>query len=191
MGSPRNLPDKLIYACWVALLLLAMVKPSCALPADVRLAQCRVDEWGVRDGLPSRDINAIAQTPDGYLWLGTGGGLIRFDGYAFDTFTTKNTPGLKSNEITALYVARDGKLWIGTQWGGFGTLDKGVFKRIDTDISHWNVIYTFYEAADGSMWAGGNGDQRLYHVVDGHSVYSYVMKDAVFGISTLPNGDLL
>lgn len=168
-----------------------MSTPANALGASARLAQCRLDSWGVRDGLPSRDINAIVQTPDGYMWIGTGGGLIRFDGTSFDTFTTKNTPGLKSNEITALYVSRSGQLWVGTQWGGFGTLDGGEFHRIDTDIKSWNTVYCFHEAADGSMWVGGNGNDRLFHVDHGRVVMAEHMIDAVEGLGELPNGEIL
>ena len=57
--------------------------------------------WTVEDGLPQVSVNAIAQTPDGYLWLGTNGGLVRFDGIQFKVYNTANTPAIKSNRIEA------------------------------------------------------------------------------------------
>ena len=72
--------------------------------------------WTEAQGLPQDYIQAIAQTPDGYLWLGTNEGLTRFDGYDFVTFT-KETGALPSNTVTVLAAGADGTLWIGTANG--------------------------------------------------------------------------
>jgi diguanylate cyclase (GGDEF)-like protein len=170
---------------------VAPASPAGAIDRHTYLPQCRLDIWTVRDGLPSRDINAIVQTPDGFIWLGTSAGLIRFDGNTFDTFNTKNTPGLTSNEITALGVDRDGTLWVGTNWGGFGTFDQSGFHRILPDITHWNVTFTFHQARDGSMWVGANGDNRLYHVVNGKLAQSFRLQDPVIAIEELPDGEII
>jgi len=61
------------------------------------LSQLRHDVWGTREGLPQNTVPAIAQTKDGYLWLGTELGLARFDGLRFTVFDMSNTPELKSN----------------------------------------------------------------------------------------------
>src|ERR1700684_2936216 len=69
--------------------------------------------WQATDGLPDQSIRAFAQTADGYLWIGTGGGLLRFDGTHFVVYDHENTPGLTESGINCLTVARDGALWIG------------------------------------------------------------------------------
>jgi hypothetical protein len=66
--------------------------------------------WTQAQGLPQDTIRAIAQTPDGYIWLGTTEGLARFDGYEFVTFT-KDQGNLPSNSVTALCVGHDDRLW--------------------------------------------------------------------------------
>jgi ligand-binding sensor domain-containing protein len=72
--------------------------------------------WTQEQGLPQDTIRAIAQTTDGYLWLGTDEGLARFDGYEFVIFN-KDHQDLPSNSITALSAGADGSLWIGTADG--------------------------------------------------------------------------
>jgi ligand-binding sensor domain-containing protein len=65
--------------------------------------------WTTENGLPQNSVNAIVQTRDGYLWLGTFGGLARFDGVRFTTFDTGNTPVLKGTRIISLYEDRAGR----------------------------------------------------------------------------------
>src|SRR5450432_254616 len=105
---------------WCLSLILLLASSGYALRPDRTLDQSRLDTWGVRDGLPPFDTSAIAQTPDGFLWLGTGAGLVRFDGAHFAVFNRSNTPGLRTNAVRSLLVDRDGVLWVGTEWGGFG-----------------------------------------------------------------------
>jgi len=71
-------------------------------------AQYRFDHWTTDDGLPQNSVNALVQTRDGYLWIGTFGGLARLDGVKFTVFNTVNAPALKSLRITALYEDRTG-----------------------------------------------------------------------------------
>src|SRR5262245_26659193 len=73
--------------------------------------------WRVPDGLPQNRIQAISQTPDGYLWIGTSGGLVRFDGVRFFIFDRSNTSVFRDDSILALHPSRDGSLWIGTEGG--------------------------------------------------------------------------
>jgi ligand-binding sensor domain-containing protein/signal transduction histidine kinase len=73
--------------------------------------------WLSENGLPQNTVQAIAQTPDGYIWIGTQEGLARFDGVKFDIFDRQNTPALKSNDIRCLLAADDGALWIATSFG--------------------------------------------------------------------------
>ena len=79
-------------------------------------AQYRFDSWTTENGLPQNSVNDILQTRDGYLWLATEGGLVRFDGLRFVVFD-RSTPGIESVRMRALYQDRQGTLWAGTQDG--------------------------------------------------------------------------
>ena len=113
-----------LWVLWAACL------PALQLRADAGTdtARFHVQQWTTEQGLPDNGVKAIAQTPDGYLWIGTLNGLARFDGVSFTTFTRGNTPGLVSDAINALAVDTPGTLWLATsdglvEWRG------GVVKR--------------------------------------------------------------
>ncbi len=78
------------------------------LSADKTSAQYQFDLWNTDNGLPQNSINAILQTKDGYLWLTTSDGLVRFDGLRFTVFNKGNTKGINSNRFNLLFEARDG-----------------------------------------------------------------------------------
>ena len=74
--------------------------------------------WQSPDGLPEDFAQAIAQTADGHLWIGTSGGLVRFDGVRFTVFNSTNDPAFKSDSVYSLATTRDGALWAGTEGAG-------------------------------------------------------------------------
>lgn len=90
-----------LFVCWWLLALLA--------PAQ---AQYRFDHWTADNGLPQNSVRDIVQTRDGYLWMTTFDGLVRFDGVRFTVFNKSNSPGLVSNRFTFLYEDKQGDLWI-------------------------------------------------------------------------------
>jgi len=85
------------------------------------------DIWTTDNGLPQNSINAILQTKDGYLWLSTFDGLVRYDGIKFVIFNVRNTPGITSNRFTALLEDPSGNLWIGTEDAGVIRYQDGKF----------------------------------------------------------------
>src|SRR6266478_5463511 len=91
------------------------------------LAQYRFDNWTTDDGLPQNTVSAILQTRDGYLWLATAAGLVRFDGLRFAVFDKANTKGLTSVRFSALFEDADGSLWSGTEDGGLTRYHNGTF----------------------------------------------------------------
>jgi len=119
------------------------------------------DVWLASDGLPQEFVQAVTQTRDGYLWIGTLGGLVRFDGVRFTVFDPGNTPGLKDARILALSQGRDGALWIGTAAGGVARLEHGVIRAFEppSQSSDRSLRYvrSLHEAADGSLWVGTSG----------------------------------
>jgi len=152
-------------------------------PSNRTLAQCRLDMWTVRDGLPNRDIKCIAQTTDGFLWLGTDAGLIRFDGASFDRFDFSNTPGLTSNSVTALAADPDGSLWVGTERGGVGHLSQGRYTKMIDLGTGWNAAMAFHFAPDGSLWVGCWSSISVYRIAKGKVVPYPGVPHAVLGVA--------
>lgn len=132
--------------------------------------------WQVGEGLPDNSVQAIAQTTDGFLWVGTRQGLARFDGNQFFCYDARNTPALKKSSVTALCASRDGALWIGTDGGGLVRLKDGVFTRFDqTNGLAGDEVQVIYESRDGTLWIGTttgmsryrDGEFRTYSQRDG------------------------
>ena len=115
------------------------------------------DIWQVENGLPQDAIQTIAQTKDGYLWLGTEEGLVRFDGARFTVFNRKNTPELKDHYVRVLFADPDGALWIGTRSGGLTRLRDGKFRSFGVqDGLGQGVITAIARDGRGNLWVGTN-----------------------------------
>lgn len=99
-----------------ALLLLAATRAP-ALDPNRSLNEFGHQAWLTENGLPQNTVQAIVQTQDGYLWIGTQEGLARFDGLNFALFDKENTPAFKSNDIRFLHEDKQGRLWISTSYG--------------------------------------------------------------------------
>ena len=97
--------------------------------AEAATADYLVDVWDTENNLPSSTVTAIAQTPDGYLWVGTYNGLARFDGVRFVTFDPVNTPALSQTRVQGLFFDANGTLWINTFRGGLTSYRDGVFRN--------------------------------------------------------------
>lgn len=111
--------------------------------------------WQAPDGLPEQTVQAFAQTPDGYLWIGTTGGLLRFDGVRFTVFDRQNTADLHENSVFCLMVARDGTLWIGTEGGGIVSYSAGEFRTwAGLDGQNNDFVRVMVQDPDGAVWAG-------------------------------------
>ena len=108
--------------------------------------------WTQEQGLPQDTIRAIAQTSDGYLWLGTDEGLARFDGYEFVIFN-KDHQDLPSNSITALSAGADGSLWIGTADGLTCYRDKRFTTYKTKDGLPDNGITSVTQGRSGAVWS--------------------------------------
>ena len=111
--------------------------------------------WRVQNGLPQNAIQALAQTPDGYLWIGTNGGLVRFDGTEFRSFKHTNTSEFTEDSILQLFVSRDGALWIGTEGGGLVQYNAGHFHRFGKEHGLTNeFVRAIYQDTAGKLWVG-------------------------------------
>ncbi len=85
--------------------------------------------WQSEAGLPLDAVHSVAQTPDGFLWVGTEAGLSRFDGTQFVLVDAKAGPGMTNANVSGLYTARDGSLWIATRGAGLYRLKDGAFSH--------------------------------------------------------------
>jgi ligand-binding sensor domain-containing protein len=101
----------------VASLLLIALPRAQALDPDRRISQYAHTAWRVRDGAFAGAPSAITQTTDGYVWIGTFAGLLRFDGVRFVPFIPPAGKHLPNPAVISLLGATDGSLWIGTAAG--------------------------------------------------------------------------
>jgi signal transduction histidine kinase/ligand-binding sensor domain-containing protein len=111
-----------------------------------------VRSWQTKDGLPQNTVNAIVQTRDGYLWVGTAGGLARFDGTRFRAFGLQS--GLRSVSISTVIEDQEGVLWVGTRGGGLSRWDDGRFKTYSTEDGLPATVEALAGDKDGNLWIG-------------------------------------
>jgi ligand-binding sensor domain-containing protein len=127
---------------------------SFALDPNKSPTQYVQDIWSAREGL-HHTVLSIAQTPDGYLWLGTSTGLVRFDGVNFTPLNETISPQMPSKGIWELYVARDGSLWICSWKSGLHRYKDGKFKKFTKkDGLPIEEVRTVYEDREGAIWIG-------------------------------------
>jgi ligand-binding sensor domain-containing protein/anti-sigma regulatory factor (Ser/Thr protein kinase) len=148
------------------LLVQTALSASCALAlSDVQLQYTR-QVWRVQDGLPEDIIQAMQQTPDGYLWIGTTGGLARFDGSRFLSYRRSSSPALTENSVFCLLTARDGSLWLGTEGGGLLHFDHGEFHAYSAREGLTDgFVRSVIEDELGRLWVGT--DNGLFRIRNG------------------------
>jgi signal transduction histidine kinase/ligand-binding sensor domain-containing protein len=126
------------------------------LPASASPAQpYRFFSWTTENGLPQNSIQALLQTRDGYLWMSTLDGLVRFDGLLFQVFNRQNTPSLTTNGFSffALLEDRQGCLWAGTLMGGAVRYCNGTFTSFTTKDGLPNdTVVRIDEDNEGTVW---------------------------------------
>jgi signal transduction histidine kinase/ligand-binding sensor domain-containing protein len=120
-----------------------------------------VETWQTEQGLPDNFVNTVAQTPDGYLWVGTFNGLARFNGLEFVFFDAANTPELPSDGIRDLYVDRNGRLWIKSERGDLSLWKEGRFSCFVNQLPKVG-IGPLAEDHEGNIWASSYYDSTNY-----------------------------
>lgn len=121
---------------------------------DVPFDQHTHRDYFARDGLPSSWINDVLQTNDGFLWIATDNGLVRFDGLKFSTFDRNSNPQLPASETRVLYECREGSLWIGTT-SGLACYRRGRPPAFE-DIPGFprTTVFAIQEDRSGTLWVG-------------------------------------
>ena len=136
------------------LLVLCTVCAGRASAEESTLAEMDHKSWTARDGAP-QGITALAQAPDGVLWIGSEGGLFNFDGHAFNAFVpSSGEPDLPVDGVKTLLATRDGTIWVGFHYGGVARIFQGhvkLFTRADrlrlASVNH------IRQSSDGGLWA--------------------------------------
>ncbi len=154
-------------AALAALLLIGFQTSVGRAQSHKTIAQYVYQNWQVRDGLPQNSINTIAQSGEGYIWLGTKSGIIRFDGVDFKLFDRHTTPELKNDEITKLLPAEDGGLWVGTNGGWLLHYVDGAFTPAPPDKGLETAsVWALFKDANRGVWVGTNGS-GVIRLMDG------------------------
>ena len=174
------------------LILLACCRCASALNPTLDISQYAHKAWMIRDGFAKGSILSIAQTPDGYLWVGAAFGLSRFDGVRNVPWEPPPNQQLPSSVISRLVAGRDGTLWIGT-FNGLASWKNG--KLIQYAELGGLQVRALTEDHEGSIWAGTNGppDGKLCEIRNG-SVRCYSemsgVGHGVFGLHEDGKGNL-
>ncbi|MBV9612368.1 MAG: hypothetical protein JO091_07840, partial [Acidobacteriaceae bacterium] len=165
-----------------ALLTAQVSRARIAMDPTKAITQYTDTSWTTNTGLPQNSITAIAQTNDGYIWLGTEEGLVRFDGVRFTAFDKQNTPGLLSNEIQVLLVDKENNLWVGTS-AGLARFRDG---QLLSYYANTGSTLSLCEDGHGVLWIGtdGAGLKSLYRgKFKTYSTADGLPRSAVFAIA--------
>lgn len=144
-------------------------------PSQAAISQYRIDRWQTEQGLPMNTVQSMFQTRDGYLWVGTGGGLARFDGSRFAGFESSPVAELVARPVFGFMEDAQGALWIGHVRGA-ARYRQGRFERaFDSELTEGRRVWAFAQAGDGAVWAATenglvrwhDGVAKVYQEADG------------------------
>ncbi|HEX3855818.1 MAG TPA: two-component regulator propeller domain-containing protein [Verrucomicrobiae bacterium] len=148
---------------WLWLCVFFVAVPMMGGAADSSGSPFIIHSWSNKEGLPDGEVISAIQTKDGYLWLGTLHGLVRFDGNRFAIFDENNTPGLGGDRIVYLFEDSHTNLWVGTESAGFAMITNGVIRNFGTQNGGGKIIY----AAENSSGVWFHTAEGLFNYHDG------------------------
>jgi signal transduction histidine kinase/ligand-binding sensor domain-containing protein len=137
-----------------AALVAALLGGPCRAGAQMADGRFSIDAWGAGQGLlPDDSVLALTQTRDGYLWLGTLNGMVRFDGVRFTVFDESNTPKLPSIKIVRLFEDSRRNLWVGTDTAGAALIAQGRVEPLDIGRGRRKGhLVSVCEDSTGAVW---------------------------------------
>jgi len=158
----KRITAKTFYLFLFIFLFGIFILPSFVFPLDPnkKITQYIHDIWEIQQGLPQNSVYVVIQTREGFLWLGTEEGLVRFDGVRFKVYDKRNVESLINNSIYALYEDRQGNLWIGTHGGGLTCMnhleyEDGTFTTFTKKQGLSNdAVWSICEDQEGNLWIG-------------------------------------
>jgi signal transduction histidine kinase len=135
---------------------------ACALPLDLRIAQFYHTAWTTKEGAPS-NILSLAQTRDGYLWIGSASGLIRFDGVRFERIDRIHGRPLLSSFVYSLWAPPSGGLWVGYSFGGVSFISNGSLTNYgEPDGLPVGSVRSFAQDKSGTLWVATTRGLRRF-----------------------------
>jgi signal transduction histidine kinase/ligand-binding sensor domain-containing protein len=152
VNTARRLPVRAAVAFACAAAVLPMVRAALAVEPSTPLANLGRQAWVMENGLPQNTVQALVQTKDGFVWLGTEAGLVRFDGISFQVFDRSSTPALPGNDVCCLLEAKDGGLWVGSSEGLARWKDGETRAYTTSDGLPGNGIRALAEGSGGELW---------------------------------------
>ncbi len=153
----RKIP-KYIYVCFIILSFSISVKAQYNQP----LSDYVIERWSAEEGLPSNNLRHIAKDKDGFLWISTFNGLVRFDGVQFKIFDSKNIDGLLTSAFYSVMPLNSGGLIVNSQSSGIFKYNKGEFiKLLNTDKLPPSVQTTFLDNNE-RLWIGTRNNGIFY-----------------------------
>lgn len=157
--------------------MLLVATATFALDPHRALTQSRLSAWTSDSGLPQNTVDAMVQTRDGYLWMGTEEGLVRFDGVRFVVSDRQTAPALRSAFVSSLYETPDGTLWIGTYGGGLARMRNGRIEAFHPELLGTDRMREMHQTADGSLFVATAGGGMLR--IEGEKVTRYTTRDGL------------
>jgi signal transduction histidine kinase/ligand-binding sensor domain-containing protein len=162
MSQPpkRNRPSAVV---WLCACLLFLAHPAYGIDRGRTLGELHHTSWTYTEGAPG-EIHALAQTTDGYLWLGTATGLFRFDGIRFQPYVPQSGRAFQQRNVAALFAEPDGGLWVGYWYGGASFVKDGTVTDYGTaEGLPSSGVLAFARDRQGALWiaAGQDGLVRL------------------------------
>lgn len=148
-----------------------------ALNPDRALTQARLSVWTSETGLPQNTVDAIVQTRDGYLWMGTEEGLVRFDGVRFVVSDRQTAPALRSSFVSSLFEGPDGTLWIGTYGGGLARLRNGRIEAFHPEMLGSERMREMHADSNGVLFAATAGGGLLR--IEGEKVSRFTTRNGL------------
>jgi len=162
-----------------ALALVCFADSAKALSSHKSIVQYIRDEWDAEQGFPGGPVYAIAQTPDGFLWIGSEKGLVRFDGFRFRLFAHSDSTSFPAGPILDLALDGDGNLWVRAQGPRLLRYHDGKFEDVLADLKLAETEVT-------AMCAGKNGDIVFSGLISGTMRYSRGRFVTLVSVAELP-----
>jgi len=163
---------KILVSGILFLTLLAIMNPAYSGNIPGLRQDYSVRTWTSDNGLPVNSIRAIAQTPDGFIWLATEEGLVRFDGNSFFTFDPSNTPNFADKDVQSLYIFRDSSMVVGFYHGDILSYKKLQFNRLfDRELNWIKCVLSLADDPGKGLWFGTDGIGLGHLAFDGQMTF--------------------